>query len=106
METFSMVTGEFPAQRSVTQIFDAFWINGRVNHRTHSDVIVMLNQWQFIVNWIIANKCHFCLGPNVDTYPQTSNIGHTLVGNTIVDHSDAVEAPPVSAAPTTSWFST
>ena len=30
----------------------------------------------------------------------------TLVGNKIVDHSDAVGASPVGAAPTTSSFST
>ena len=37
---------------------------------------------------------------------QTSNIGRTLVGNKIVDHSDVVGASPVGAAPTTSSFST
>ena len=37
---------------------------------------------------------------------QTSNISGTLVGNKIVDHSDAVGAVPVGAAPTTSSFST
>ena len=37
---------------------------------------------------------------------QTSNIIHTLVGNTIVDHSDVVGVSPVSAAPTTSSLST
>ena len=39
-------------------------------------------------------------------YRQTSNISRTLVGNTIVDHSDIVGASPVGAAPTTSSFST
>ena len=39
-------------------------------------------------------------------YRQVSNIRHTLVGNKIVDHSDVVGASPVSAAPTTSSFST
>ena len=38
---------------------------------------------------------------DVITYCQTPNISSTLVGNKIVDHSDAV-----SAAPTTSSFST
>ena len=38
------------------------------------------------------------------TYRQTSN-KVTLVGNKILDHSDAVEASPVGAAPTTSSFS-
>ena len=40
------------------------------------------------------------------TYHQTSNISRTLVGNTIVDHSDVVGASPVGTAPTTSSFST
>ena len=39
-------------------------------------------------------------------YHQVSNISRTLVGNKIVDHSDVVGALPVSAAPTTSSFST
>ena len=39
-------------------------------------------------------------------YRQVSNIRRALVGNNIVDHSDVVGAPPVSAAPTTSSFST
>ena len=38
-------------------------------------------------------------------YHQTSSISDTL-GNEIVDHSDVVETVPVSAAPTTSSFST
>ena len=40
------------------------------------------------------------------TYRKTSNIRHTPVGNTIVDHSDVVGASPVGAAPTTSSFLT
>ena len=36
----------------------------------------------------------------------TSIIGHTLVGNKIVDHSDVVGASPAGAAPTPSSFST
>ena len=39
-------------------------------------------------------------------YHKTSNIRRTLVGNKIVDHSVAVGASPVGAAPTTSSFST
>ena len=39
-------------------------------------------------------------------YRKVSNISRTLVGNTIVDHSDVVGASPVGAAPTTSSFST
>ena len=34
------------------------------------------------------------------------NIRRTTIGNTLVDHSDAVGAEPVGAAPTTSSFST
>ena len=39
-------------------------------------------------------------------YCRNSNISHTSVGNKFVDHSDEVGASPVSAAPTTSSFST
>ena len=39
-------------------------------------------------------------------YRKTSNISRTLVSNKIVDHSDVDGASPVSAAPTTSSFST
>ena len=39
-------------------------------------------------------------------YHQTSNISHTLVGNTPVDHSDVVGASPVGNALTASSFST
>ena len=39
-----------------------------------------------------------------DTYHQTSNISHTLVGNKTVDHSDVVRASAFGAAPTTSSF--
>ena len=42
----------------------------------------------------------------IDDYRKTSNISRTLVGNKIVDHSDAVGASAVGAAPTTSSFST
>ena len=39
-------------------------------------------------------------------YRKVSNIRRTLIGNEIVDHSDAVGALPVGAAPTTSSLST
>ena len=42
----------------------------------------------------------------VYTYRQVVNISRTLVGNTIVDHSDVVGASPVEAAPTPTSFST
>ena len=43
---------------------------------------------------------------NFFAYRKTSNISGTLVGNTIVNHSDVVGASPAGAAPTTSSFST
>ena len=43
--------------------------------------------------------------PNYN-YRQVSNIRRTLVGNWIVDHSHAVGASSVGAAPTTSSFFT
>ena len=39
-------------------------------------------------------------------YRKTSNILRTFAGNEIDDHSDVVGASPISAAPTTSSFST
>ena len=39
-------------------------------------------------------------------YRKTANMSRALVGNIIVDNSDAVGASPVGAAPTTSSFST
>ena len=41
-----------------------------------------------------------------NTYHETSNISRTLVGNKILDHSEAVGAWPLDAAPTTVSFST
>ena len=46
------------------------------------------------------------LHPMFCNYRKTYDIRRTLVGNNIVDHSDVVGVPPVSAAPTTSSFST
>ena len=47
------------------------------------------------------------MGPSLwHTYRKVSDIRRTLVGNKIVDHSDAVGASPVGAAPTTSSFTT
>ena len=43
---------------------------------------------------------------SMGAYLQNSIISHTLVGNEIIDHSDVVGASPVSAALTTSSFST
>ena len=47
-------------------------------------------------------KCKYKM--QIQLYCQTSNMGHTLVGNKIVDHSDIFGASPVGAAPTTSSF--
>ena len=49
--------------------------------------------------------CNWSIGIIYLTYPQTSDIRCTLVGNKIVDHQDIVGASPVSAASTTSSFS-
>ena len=46
------------------------------------------------------------LSAEVENYRKTSNIKRTLVGDTIVVHSDIVGASPVGDAPTTSSFST
>ena len=40
----------------------------------------------------------------VMTYPETSDITRTLIGNEIVDHSDVFAASPVGAALTTRLF--
>ena len=40
------------------------------------------------------------------SYPQTYNIGGTLVGKKTIDHSDIVGALPVGAASNTHSFST
>ena len=37
-------------------------------------------------------------------YYQTCNISRTLVGKKLVDHLDVVGAPPLGAAPTTSFL--
>ena len=43
---------------------------------------------------------------SIKSYGKISNIQLTLAGNKIVHHSDVIGASPVSAAPTTSSFST
>ena len=43
---------------------------------------------------------------HLSLYPETSDIGHTLIDNKIADHSNVVGASPVGAAPTTSSNST
>ena len=41
-----------------------------------------------------------------ENYRQISNTRRSLLGNKLADHSDAVGALPIGAAPTTSSFST
>ena len=55
-------------------------------------------------NWDCVQRVIFA--NNKDNYRQISNIRRTLAGNLIHVHSDVVGASPVSAAPTTSSFST
>ena len=56
--------------------------------------------------WYVVNMLTLIHDLLIHDYRQVSNISRTLVGNTIVDHSDVVGASPVGAAPTTSSFST
>ena len=50
-------------------------------------------------------QVHFIWFLHTHRYRQTSNIGHTLLGSEIVDHSDVVGASPAGAA-TTVWYKT
>ena len=67
-----------------------------------------------INSFVHLTICHsFFIGPiwhhirlKNTKYRKTSNIRRTIVGNQIVDHSDAVGASPVGAALITSSFST
>ena len=65
----------------------------------HTSVLMATHQTTSVTkrNWCINHESN---------YHKTSNIRHTLARNEIVDHSDAVGASPVGAAPTTSSFST
>ena len=84
----------------------------------HTNEIESVSQWHidtpvmYCMYWnIIEFVSEWNTGPYTntfytETYHQTSNISYTLLGNKIVDHSDVVGALPVSAAPTTSSFST
>ena len=82
-----------------------------------------LNDWYEFRSWALSQKLSqwltsgsefgFSLNVNcvficqiMPQYRKTSYISHTLVCNKIVDNSDVVGASPVSAAPTTSSFST
>ena len=55
--------------------------------------------------YIVKQVSYTPLSITQNKYRQISNISRTLY-NKIVDHSDAVGASPVGAAPTTSSFST
>ena len=59
-----------------------------------------------ISTFLPLNAGLYMYGYWIQNYRKISNIRRTLVGNTIVDHSDVVGASPVGAAPTTSSFST
>ena len=73
---------------------------------------------QLLMKWKSQQSCSYTI--SIDSYwfngaewnksemiyRKVSDIRCTLVGNKIVDHSDVVGASPVSAAPTTSSFST
>ena len=58
------------------------------------------------ISFVSYDKSTKCIFVSNSYYRKTSNISRTLVGDKIVDHSDAVGASPVGAAPTTSSFST
>ena len=120
-----------PSQRVGNTDFDVFfdvsisnsWINRRVagdlgRHDTLCDVIEMCCGLASD-NFTHIRITLLVLGPGTSettlknmgkyilwSYRKTSNISRTLVGNIIVDNSDAVGALPVGAAPTTSSFST
>ena len=53
----SPVPGEFPAQRPVTQSFDVFWINGRVNNREAGDV------WRYGAHYNVIVMIDCCPRP-------------------------------------------
>ena len=63
-------------------------------------VVGRFPKWKTVMR-IFENHCVVSLN-----YRRVSNIRRMLVGNKIVDHSEVVGASPVSAAPTTSSFST
>ena len=75
-----------------------------IHYRMHAEaclLVAILPQVNRAIKWIRYENTIMMF-----IYCQTSNIRHILVGNNIVDHSDVVGASPVSAAPTTSSFST
>ena len=69
-----------------------------------------MSRGSFSVLWIyfenVGNNFINILTAYKVIYRQFSNIRRTSLGNKIVDHSDVVGASPVSAASTTSSFST
>ena len=77
-------------------------------------VIKCIALWCDIYHWNKSNSkekmllwCDvWSLDFHILGYRQTSDISHPPLRNKIVDHSDAVGASPVGAAPTTSSFST
>ena len=56
--------------------------------------------------WLAGSQCYRLSIYLIYIYCEISNIRNTIVGEVIGDHSNVVGASPVSAAPTTSSFST
>ena len=128
----SPVNGEFPAQRPVTRSFDVFFdlgLNRQLSKQwrrrwfetpsrslwCHCNGYIYNGLRCSLPYTFISNKLNTPCNDRYlrthrvrwgkETY-QTSNISRTLVSNKIVDHSEVVGTSPVSAAPTTSSFST
>ena len=82
----------------------------QTNERWHYNVTSSVVGWVHAQNDIYADLSEISQLQTISSqnvyYHQVSNISRTLVGNTIVDHSDLVAASPFGAAPTTSSFPT
>ena len=76
-----------------------------INHVKNPYYLTRILTWIIIViqTSAVVNKVSRLHEGN---YRKISNIGRTLVGNEIVDHSDVIRASHVGVAPTTSSFST
>ena len=90
--------------RRVAHVGDCRYHHGRFHislHARSQRIYACLAHFRAhpVHSWYIQGEC-CCRARTI--CPQTSDIRHTLVGIKIVDHSDVVEASPVSAAPTTS----
>ena len=114
--TFFKFNGYWDFQITVLDHQQAHWWLHRirhvffeVSHKSFMDHTAVFNgKWELPHKLYDCMKLTYlisCLSSN-KMYHQTSNIKCTLVSNKLIDHSDVVGAPPVGAAPTTSWFST